>query len=154
MVGMERLQDSQLVGRCVTSDLTEVSRANHPYHPPLQLISPAAEAVPTRRRVLAARSARHQRCRCLCGLEARTCLTPRAGITLLTRTAPLLSEQQASDLCFLMFRNLPVLINGCSHFSSSSSNVSGPNLVPLLVTLLLNLFRRLRFASGWCLTYF
>jgi len=74
------------------------------------------------------------------------------GITLLTRAAPFLSEQQTSDVCFVVFRNLPVLINGCSHFaaaasSSSSSSAPSPNLVSLLVTLLLNLFRRLRFAS-------
>jgi hypothetical protein len=86
-------------------------------------------------------------------VQLRSCVTPLAGIALLTRTAPLLSEQQASDLCFLVFRNLPVLINGCWTVSSSASHAAGPNLVPLLVTLLLNLFRRLRFASGQHLAF-
>jgi hypothetical protein len=91
-------------------------------------------------------------------------MTCDAGVTLLTRAAPLLSEQQANDLCFLVFRNLPVLINGCSQFittsslssvlpSSSASCAAGPNLIPLIVTLLLNLFRRLRFASGLFLSF-
>lgn len=119
MIGMERLHDTQLIGRCVTSDLTEPT-----------VFQPDDEFL----------------------LHV---LLVTKGITLLTRAAPLLSEDQASDVCFFLFRNLPVLINGCSHIatssssapSSSSSSAAGTNLVSLLVTLLLNLFRRLHFSS-------
>jgi hypothetical protein len=47
MIGMERLHDSQLIGRCVTSDLTEVHFRN-PKSPTTEAHLSAAHGIPTR----------------------------------------------------------------------------------------------------------
>ena len=63
MMGVETLQDSQLIGRSVTSDLAEVCSQNpQPLTPSSEPLTsfPPALPIPARRRVPPSRSARHQ----------------------------------------------------------------------------------------------